>query len=275
MQTLEKWVVEIEQGLTQFLPPSATRPTKLHEAMHYSIFSGGKRIRPLLVLAVTEALQQHRQDALPAACAVEFVHTYTLIHDDLPCMDNDSERRGKPTCHIQFDEATALLAGDALLTLAFETAAASPVNPQGMVTTLARAAGSEGVIGGQVEDLAATNTQVSADTLDFIHTHKTADLIAAACRMGAIAAQANDQQTDQFTRYGHSLGMAFQLVDDLLDAEEPEDHAFSAVDTLGRCAVADQAKSYTRKAYQELKELSGCNTELLEDLTNQLLKRKV
>jgi geranylgeranyl pyrophosphate synthase len=226
----------VERGIDQYLPPAATRPGRLHEAMRYSLQAGGKRLRPVLVLAAAESLGTPPATALPAAVAVECLHTYSLIHDDLPCMDNDDLRRGRPTAHRQFDEATALLAGDALLTHAFallaENYAANPALAQALVRELASAAGSRRLIGGQMEDLLAEKTPASADGLEFIHLNKTAAMIEAALVMGGHLGGANAGVLAILRRAGRHLGLAFQIMDDVLDAT-----ADSA--TLGKTAGKD------------------------------------
>ncbi len=212
----------VDAALESRLPPDTTRPPLLHQAMRYSVMAGGKRLRPVLCLAACEAVGAVPEAALLPGLAVEILHTYTLIHDDLPCMDDDELRRGKPTCHVRFGEATALLAGDALLTLAFEWLAEArtpaPYTPAQLALELARAAGSQGVIGGQVEDLAAEGQPVDADRLDYIHRHKTAALIRAAVRMGGLCGGATPAQLDALTRYGEASGLAFQIADDILNA---------------------------------------------------------
>src|SRR5882724_3597642 len=174
-------IAQVDQGLDTIVPSASTRPARIHEAMRYSLQAGGKRLRPVFVLAAAELCGPDAYNAIPAAVAVECVHTYSLIHDDLPCMDNDDLRRGRPTAHKQFDEATALLAGDALLTQAFIILAqqyrATPALAHRLIAELADAAGSEHLIGGQMEDLAAEKTQASPDQLEFIHLNKTAAMI--------------------------------------------------------------------------------------------------
>ena len=229
----------IDQALDLHLPKATERPTLLHEAMRYSVMAGGKRIRPILSLAAAEAVGGTLDQALLPALAIEILHTYTLIHDDLPCMDDDSLRRGKPTSHIQFDEATALLAGDALLTLAFEWAARAtapkPYLPTQLVLELAQSAGSLGVIAGQMEDLAGEGKEISVGNLEFIHLHKTATLIRAAVRIGAIAGGASPAELDALTIYGGDIGLAFQIADDILNAtSDPE--------TLGKPVGTDQQR---------------------------------
>ena len=211
----------IENALDRHLPTEETRPGVLHAAMRYSVFSGGKRLRPILCLAAADAVKGREEDALLPAIALEVLHTYTLVHDDLPSMDDDAVRRGQPTTHIQFGEATAILAGDALLTLAFEwlgqCRAPAPYLPGQYVHEVAEAAGSRGVIAGQIEDLAAETGDTTPERLDFIHLHKTAALIRAAMRVGAIAGGASAEQLDAVSVYGCNIGIAFQIADDLLD----------------------------------------------------------
>jgi geranylgeranyl diphosphate synthase, type II len=212
----------IEAALDQRLPAATERPTVLHKAMRYSVMAGGKRVRPVLCLAACEASGVPPETALVPALALEVLHTYTLVHDDLPCMDDDELRRGQPTAHVVFGEANALLAGDALLTLAFDwlsTVTAPPPYPANQLSReLAEAAGSRGVIAGQVEDLAAEGKPHDADLLEFIHRHKTTALIRAAVRMGAICAAASARALAALTAYGENVGLAFQIADDILNA---------------------------------------------------------
>ncbi|MCX6353759.1 MAG: polyprenyl synthetase family protein [Candidatus Aureabacteria bacterium] len=212
----------IKEALDRLLPPSgATAPT-VHESMRYSIFAGGKRLRPILCIATLEAMGKDSSPYLPAACALELMHTYSLIHDDLPAMDDDDLRRGKPTNHKVFGEAVAILAGDALLTLSFELIASMDVAPEAvrveLVRLLARAGGTEGLVGGQALDLSSEGKDVIAETLDLIHARKTAALIEASALFGAVLGAASPEEKGSLSRYGHSLGMAFQITDDLLDA---------------------------------------------------------
>jgi geranylgeranyl diphosphate synthase type II len=211
----------VEAGLRRHLPPENTRPAVLHQAMRYPVMAGGKRLRPILCMAACEAAGGPPEAALLPGLAIEILHTYTLVHDDLPCMDDDALRRGQPTAHVVFGEANALLAGDALLTLAFEwlagVAAPPPYPPGQIALELAQAAGSQGVIGGQIEDLAAEGQAPDAGRLDYIHRHKTGVLIRAAVRMGGICAAASPKTLDALTRYGDSAGLAFQIADDILN----------------------------------------------------------
>jgi geranylgeranyl diphosphate synthase type II len=224
----------VNAALDRMLPPASTRPERLHEAMRYSLFCGGKRIRPLLCLASAEAAGQPGEVAILPAVALECLHTYTLIHDDLPAMDNDDLRRGRPTSHKVYGEAGAILAGDSLLTFAFEVLAQAPDGAR-LALELARAAGSRGVAGGQCEDLASEGVSPDAARLEYIHRHKTAALIQAACRMGAIAAGATDLVCDALGLYGDRLGFAFQMADDILNAS-------STPEVLGKAAGSDAAR---------------------------------
>ncbi|MFA7257567.1 MAG: polyprenyl synthetase family protein [Kiritimatiellales bacterium] len=225
----------VNAALDALLPSERERPAKLHEAMRYSVFAGGKRLRPILCIAACEACGGTAEQALPAACALELLHTYTLIHDDLPAMDDDTLRRGHPTCHIAFDEAAAILAGDALLTLAFEVLAGIPDSGSSLVLELARAAGSRGVIGGQAEDIDAEGKIPDATLVEYIHRNKTAALIRAACVMGGICAGANFQCLETLAEYGENTGLVFQIIDDLLDET-------ATTEKLGKDIGSDKAR---------------------------------
>lgn len=221
----------VDAALDRYLPPETERPELLHRAMRYSVFAGGKRIRPILCMASAEAAGGSAEAALLPAVALEFLHTYTLIHDDLPSMDNDDLRRGRPTSHKVFGEANAILAGDSLLTLAFELLAQAPEGAR-LALELARASGSRGVAGGQFEDLAAEGKTPDADLVNFIHINKTAKLIQAACRMGGIAAGVSEKGLAALDRYGDRIGLAFQVADDVLNAT-------STPETLGKAVGSD------------------------------------
>src|SRR4051812_39480637 len=220
---LKRQVSRVEKGIDLHVPPATTRPVRLHSAMRYSLEAGGKRLRPVLVLAAAELFGSADDSALPAAIAMECVHTYSLIHDDLPCMDDDDLRRGKPTAHKQFDEATALLAGDALLTHAFALLATSyasdPALANALTRELADAAGSRRLIGGQMEDLLAEKKpNATPDELEFIHLNKTAAMIEASLVMGGLVGGASEATLAELRRAGRHLGLAFQIIDDILDA---------------------------------------------------------
>ncbi|MFZ3245704.1 MAG: polyprenyl synthetase family protein [Candidatus Acidiferrales bacterium] len=229
----------IERALEKLLPPESTRPATIHQAMRYSVFAGGKLIRPILCYEAARLFSRQLDAAATVGCALEFIHTYSLIHDDLPALDNDDLRRGKPTCHKKFGVAMAILAGDGLLTLAFETLANADVPPDRRVRIIAEighAAGTvNGMVGGQVADIEAEGKQVDAAELEYIHRSKTAALIRASVVAGALAGGAHDEDVARLGRFGEFIGWAFQVVDDLLDVEES-----SAA--LGKTAGKDRAQ---------------------------------
>ena len=218
---LSETAQKVEKRLDVLLPPESAAPTTIHKAMRYSIFAGGKRIRPLLCLEAAKACGGSPEHALNAACALETLHTYTLIHDDLPCMDNDDLRRGKPTNHKVFGEGVAVLAGDALLTEAFAMLARVPENAaygvRDYVAELALQTGSLRLIGGQVLDLEGEGRPLSPEEIRAIHFGKTAALIMASVRLGGMTAACTPEQLQALTAYGQGLGLAFQLIDDILD----------------------------------------------------------
>lgn len=228
----------VEAALARLLPPADLAPQRLHEAMRYAVLGGGKRVRPLLAFAAGElAGAEAARVEVPAVC-VELIHAYSLVHDDLPCMDDDVLRRGKPTCHVQYDEATALLAGDALQALAFQLLAEHRVAERAedqveMLRLLAQTAGSRGMAGGQAIDLAAVGRALTLPELEFMHIHKTGALIRAAVLLGARAGQVlAEAETAALDRYAKCVGLAFQVVDDVLDAE-------GSTATLGKTAGKD------------------------------------
>lgn len=229
----------VDAALQRLLPSADAPPVSIHEAMRYSVFAGGKRIRPILCLETARIFTGEITPTLHPACAIEFIHTYSLIHDDLPALDNDDLRRGKPTCHKKFGEAIAILAGDALLTLAFEMIGAAPVDEilrVAMLTEIATSAGTiNGMVGGQVADLEAEAKQVGGDMLEYIHRSKTAALIRAAITAGAICGGASKDDVARLRHFGETIGWAFQVTDDILDVEES-----SAV--LGKTAGKDIAQ---------------------------------
>src|SRR5487761_694378 len=230
----------IEEALEHLLPREATPPATIHQAMRYSVFAGGKRIRPVLCCEAARLFSSELHAAVTAGCALEFIHTYSLIHDDLPALDNDDLRRGKPTCHKKFGVAMAILAGDGLLTLAFETLAKVNLDPARRVRIIAEvgaAAGTvNGMVGGQVADIEAEGRPMDAAGLEYIHRSKTAALIRASTVAGALAGGASDEDVERLRRFGEAIGWAFQVVDDILDVEES-----SAA--LGKTAGKDQAQN--------------------------------
>ncbi len=253
------WLPHIEQNLIEALPSPSSLPRRLHQAMGYSALAGGKRIRPLLVYACGVTLGANTNDLATPATATELIHVYSLIHDDLPAMDDDALRRGKPTCHIAFDEATAILAGDALQTLAFEVLSngllSSQASPQRleMIKTLARASGTAGMGGGQALDLEATGKQLSLEKLSRLHAMKTGALIKASILFGAQCAGVSDPVTlDALTQYAANIGLAFQVQDDILDIE-------GNTETLGKPQGSDIHRK--KATYPALLGLDGAKKE--------------
>jgi len=269
---LQQLVSRVEAGIDRLLPAASEPSARLHEAMRYSVQAGGKRLRPVLVLAASELFKgPGAADPLPAAVAVECVHTYSLVHDDLPCMDNDDLRRGRRTAHRAFDEATALLAGDALLTSAFailaESYAARPALAASLVGELAGAAGSRRLIAGQMEDLLAERSPGATDeALRFIHLNKTAAMIEASLAMGALCSDAPQDAVRALRGAGRELGLAFQIVDDILDATS--DSA-----TLGKTAGKDAKAG--KATYVAVHGLEGARRIARErsDLAIEALRR--
>ena len=228
----------VDAALDRFLPAESDRPESLHKAMRYSVFAGGKRLRPVLVIAGAEAVGGSAERVMPTACALELIHTYSLVHDDLPAMDNDDFRRGMPTNHKVFGEATAILAGDALLTLAFRLVADNARHAHAgalrdVILDIADAAGHDGMVAGQVADLEAEGKKVGADTVDYIHAHKTGALIRTSLRVGAMLCGADPSAVRALSVSGADLGLAFQIVDDILDV-------VSSSEELGKTAGKDQ-----------------------------------
>ena len=229
----------MERVLAEWLPPAQIAPQRLHEAMRYAVLGGGKRVRPLLALAAGEVTGAVPERVQHAAAAVELIHAYSLVHDDMPAMDDDALRRGKPTVHVEFDEATALLVGDALQSLAFDILATQPLANDAatqlkMVQLLAQAAGSRGMAGGQAIDLASVGKPLDLAELEFMHIHKTGALIRAAVLLGAHCGKTSDAATTALDHYAKCIGLAFQVVDDVLDAE-------ASTATLGKTAGKDAA----------------------------------
>jgi len=229
----------VDAELERLLPAESCRPSLIHQAMRYSVFAGGKRVRPILCIESFRIFSNEIAAVLPVACALEFIHTYSLIHDDLPALDNDDLRRGQPTCHKRFGEAMAILAGDALLTLAFEALAGARVPPPertALIQEIAAAAGTrDGMVGGQVADIEAEGKEVTPEMLEYIHRSKTAALIRASIVSGAIAGGASAQDQDRLCNFGGLIGWAFQVTDDILDVEESST-------ALGKTAGKDQAQ---------------------------------
>ena len=261
---LESKVRLVETALEGFFKEE-TRYGTLLEAMRYSLLAGGKRLRPVFVLAFCEAVGGKLSDALPGACAVEMVHTYSLIHDDLPCMDNDDYRRGRLTCHKVYGDDIATLAGDALLTAAFETLSEAQGDPGTLlrcVAVLARSAGEHGMVAGQVLDLEGEKRSLSPEDLRMVHRHKTGDLISAACRMGVILGGGTAWQEEAAGEFAQALGMAFQIRDDMLDE-------IGSQEELGKPVGSDQVNG--KSTFVSLYGLARCQT-LVEEETRRALE---
>ena len=278
----------VNVALDRFLPSEQTKPATIHKAMRYSLFAGGKRMRPAVLLAAAEACGGIDSDAMPLACAVECIHTYSLIHDDLPAMDNDDFRRGKPTNHKVFGDGIAVLAGDALLTQAFEIAAQAKGWPRyphrDLILETAKASGSLQLVAGQVADLEAEGKKISEAELKFIHERKTSALLCCSVRLGGMSANCSPAQLRALTDFGYHVGLAFQVIDDILDVTQTSEQ-------LGKTAgkdVAVQKATYpaivgleksrkiatqlTGKAFAALKIFKG-RAVALEALAEYLLKR--
>ncbi|PWU14900.1 MAG: farnesyl-diphosphate synthase [Verrucomicrobia bacterium] len=279
----------VNDALDDFLPSATTRPTTIHRAMRYSLFAGGKRIRPALCLAAAAACGGTQAGALPLACAVECIHTYSLIHDDLPAMDNDDYRRGKLTNHKVFGEGIAILAGDALLTQAFEIAAQAAKPPRfshlDMILELARASGSLHLIAGQVADLEGEGRKLSQEQLRYIHERKTSALLSCSVRLGGMSANCSAAHLQALTTFGRNVGLAFQVIDDILDVTQTSAQLGKTAgkDTRAKKAtypaivgLAESrriAERLTRKAFDALKPFRG-RAPALEALAQHLLGRK-
>jgi geranylgeranyl diphosphate synthase type II len=288
-EALQCFRQEVNAELSRLMEPQTGIPDRLLESMSYSLLAGGKRLRPLLVLLACETCGGDRASALPAACALEMIHTYSLIHDDLPCMDDDDLRRGRPTNHKVFGDGIAVLAGDALLTVAFEILAKSkpskrhPIAEQ--IADLAHASGSRWLVGGQVADLEGEGRKLGGNDLKYIHRCKTAALLTASIRLGAMSANATPAQLKSLTTFGQSVGLAFQVIDDILDVTQP-------TEKLGKSAGKDvasqkatypavfgleksraEAKRLTRTAHTALKPF-GKNADTMRALADYLLARE-
>jgi geranylgeranyl diphosphate synthase type II len=282
-------VAEVDAALDVLLPPAKQRPTTLHAAMRYTVFAGGKRLRPVLCLAAAEACGAVPATALVPACAVELLHTYSLVHDDLPCMDDDDLRRGRPTCHKVYGDGMAVLCGDALLTHAFavlaRTAGTRRYPAAEFVAALAQAGDSTHLIGGQVMDLEGEGQRLTHRDLVRIHEAKTAALLTTALRLGAMAANATPAKLAALTAFGHALGLAFQVIDDILDVTQStavlgktagKDQAVAKATypaILGLAASRRAAARLTRAAMHALAPVGG-KAKRLREIADYLLKRE-
>jgi len=280
---------KIDRALDRYLPKENAKPATIHKAMRYSLFAGGKRLRPILCLAAAETCGGKIDGALPLSCALECIHTYSLVHDDLPSMDNDDFRRGRPTCHKVFGDGIAVLAGDALLTSAFEIVSHAKTPRRYDMSILLReiaiAAGSQKLIAGQVADLEAEGQKTTRAQVRYIHENKTAAILTTSVRLGAMSANANPKQLSAITKFGRALGLAFQIIDDILDVTQTSEK-------LGKSAGKDiaakkatypavigleksraEARRLTGEAHHAL-SIFGKKAEALHELANYLLERE-
>jgi geranylgeranyl diphosphate synthase, type II len=287
-QFLGASTASVNAALDKFLPSEKTKPATIHKAMRYSLFAGGKRMRPAVCLAAAAACGGSEADAMPLACAVECIHTYSLVHDDLPAMDNDDYRRGKLTNHKVFGEGIAVLAGDALLTQAFEIAAKAKGWPryshQDVILELARASGSLQLIAGQVADLEGEGKKTSVEQLRYIHERKTSALLCCSVRLGGMSANCTPAQLKALTDFGYNVGLAFQVIDDILDVTQTSEQLGKTAgkDTKAQKATYPSivgldksrkiAEQLTNKAFAALKTFKG-KADALEGLAEFLLKR--
>ena len=282
----------VEEALDRYLPKETEMPATLHKAMRYSMMAGGKRIRPVLCIASCEAAGGRIEEVMPVACALEMIHSYSLIHDDLPAMDNDDLRRGMPTNHKVFGEAVAILAGDALLTLAFRVMTdmrlGSMIKPSvvlDVINDMSWAAGSFGMVGGQVVDMESEGREIDLPTLEYLHTHKTGALLLASIKSGAKIGGGTDEQIEALTRYGECLGLAFQIADDILDIEGSQEEIGKDVGSdlekkkatypsiLGMAASKERALELLNIAIDSLKEFDE-KAEPLRKIAKYVVERR-
>ena len=286
-EKLKQYISLVDNALKGYLPEINEGYRVVNDAMIYSVFPGGKRIRPVLTLAVCEMLGGNPSSALPLGCATECIHASSLIHDDLPCMDDDELRRGKPSCHVKFGQANALLSGDALIVRAFEIISRSDISPKAAlksINILAQKTGINGMIGGQVLDLAAEGKPLDYEELKQMHLLKTGALIEAACLLGGVAADACEEDLKDLGEYARHLGLAFQICDDILDVEGDEallgkpigsdekSNKSNFISLFGIKKSKEKAKYHTDKALTILSKFPGC--QFLQELTLSLLKRE-
>jgi len=289
---LKEQCARIDAALDKYLPKESELPHSLHKSMRYSVFAGGKRVRPILMLAACQAAGGDTEVAIPAACAMEMIHTYSLIHDDLPAMDDDDFRRGNPTNHKVFGEAIAILAGDGLLTEAFKlmsdprfAASVPPAGRLAVINQIATCAGSYGMVGGQVVDMESEGKKdIDLPTVQYIHTHKTGALIKAAVVAGAILGGADEKKLAAITRYGEAAGLAFQIADDILDIEGTTEIGKDAGSdeargkatypaVIGLAAAKLEAKAMMDEAFKAL-EIFGSEADPLREIAAYIVKRK-
>jgi geranylgeranyl diphosphate synthase, type II len=290
---LKEQIARVDKALDEYLPKETERPHSLHKAMRYSVFAGGKRVRPILMLAACQAVGGDTERAIPAACALEMIHTYSLIHDDLPAMDDDDFRRGNPTNHKVFGEAIAILAGDGLLTEAFKlisdprfASGCDPAARLAVIHEIATCAGSYGMVGGQVVDMESEGkSDIDLPTVQYIHTHKTGALIKASVVAGALLGGADQTKLAAITRYGEAAGLAFQIADDILDIEGTTEEigkdagsdqargkaTYPAV--MGLSASKQEAANMMDEAFRVL-EIFGTEADRLREIATYIVKRK-
>lgn len=290
-QALKERTNYIEDLLKKYMPKEEGYQKTIMEAMNYSLEAGGKRLRPILTLEACKVVGGNEEDVIAFAVAIEMIHTYSLIHDDLPALDNDDLRRGRPTNHKIYGESMAILAGDALLNYAFEVMLSNSINKEDSnkylcaINEIAKASGIYGMIGGQVVDVQSENVQISKDKLDFIHLNKTAAIIIGCMRAGAIIGGANDEQLEEITKYAKNIGLSFQIVDDILDivgdeaklgkkvGSDIENHKSTYPSLLGLDKSKEIARSLIDEAKLSISKLSE-ETELLDGLADYIIARE-
>ncbi len=259
----------VDEALNKYLPGEDVFPRSIHKAMRYAVFSGGKRLRAILAIASSQSCGGNMGDVMPSACAIEIIHSYSLIHDDLPAMDNDDYRRGKPSCHKKFGEAIGILTGDALLTLGFQLLAKGRDSETNIlrIREITRAIGSTGMIGGQVVDMEEKGkNDTGLAVLEYINTHKTGALIAASVKIGAIGTTADDRKIKSIFRFGQYIGLAFQIVDDVIDNDGYAQY-------FGAKGAMDEAARITEEAKYELRNF-GKKADSLRGIADFILNRK-
>lgn len=288
-EQLKKYTDIVDKQLDKYLDPKDNPQGIIYEAMRYSVFAGGKRLRPVLMLLTCEMCGGDINEVLPFACALEMIHTYSLIHDDLPAMDNDDLRRGKPTSHKQFGEATAILAGDALLNKAFEVVSQYSGNNSDRaikaINILAVSSGTEGMIGGQIVDMQSEGRDITLDELRYLHLNKTGAIIRSACKIGAVMSGADSVKIKAVDEFSKNLGIAFQIQDDILDVtgteaelgkpigSDAEEGKNTYVSLLGLQKSKDMSEEYSKKAKQAL-DIFGEKANTLKELTDYLTDRR-
>ena len=288
-EQLKERIALVDSALDKYLAIKDNPQKTIYEAMRYSVFAGGKRLRPVLMLSFCEMCGGDVNEALPFACAMEMIHTYSLIHDDLPAMDNDDLRRGMPTSHIKYGEATAILAGDALLNRAFEVVSAYdgkyPERALKAINILALSSGTEGMIGGQVVDIESEGREITLDELRYLHLGKTGAIIRSACTIGTLMGGGNDEEIKAADEFAKNLGIAFQIQDDILDVEgteeelgkpigsDKEENKNTYVSLLGLEKSKELVKEHSKRAKGALSVFGG-RAEFLKELTDYLVNRR-